>query len=75
MPVDPTSEQLAREISEARRELIARTQATPGQWRAAWELKAEVRNGWSAGTTSLALSGLIADGTFDVQGDSVRLNV
>lgn len=74
MSVDPTSERLAREVEEARQALVDRLRETPNDWRHASELKAEVRNGWSAGTTGLALGDLIADGTFQVRGDSVRLS-
>lgn len=74
MPVDPTSELLAREVAEARRALIDRTRDAPDEWWPAGELKAGVRNGWSAGAAGLALGDLIADGTFEVRGDSVRLS-
>jgi hypothetical protein len=74
MAIDPTSERLACEIAEARRALVERLRETPDDWFRASDLKAEVRNGWSAGTTGLALGDLIADGTFEVQGDPVRLS-
>lgn len=74
MSVDPTSERLAREIAEARQALVNRIQEAPSQWWPASDLKARVRNGWSAGATGLALGDLIADGTLEVQGDSVRLS-
>jgi hypothetical protein len=74
MPVDPTAHRLAEEVAAARQALIERTSAAPGEWWQAWDLKAKVRNGWGAGVTGLALGGLIADGTFEVQGDSVRLS-
>ncbi len=74
MPVDPTSEQLAKEVAAARQALVNRTHEAPEQWWPAGDLKARVRNGWSAGATGLALGDLIADGTFEVQGDSVRLS-
>jgi hypothetical protein len=74
MSADPTSEQLAHEIAEARQALLDRTREARGAWLPALVLKAEVRNGWSAGATGLALGDLIADGTFEVQGDAVRLS-
>lgn len=37
-----------------------------------YELKIQVRNGWSAGAVSLALHGLIADGTLEIHEGHIR---
>jgi hypothetical protein len=75
MALDATTAFLAGEISQAREALISKARtAPPGHCWPAWELKMRARNGWSDGAMNLALNRLIADGTFTVAGDSVRLN-
>jgi hypothetical protein len=73
MPRTPTAD-LTEEIAAARAALIETVQSEPDTWWSAYDLKIDVRNGWSAGAMSLALNGLVADGTFDAEGDKVRLH-
>jgi hypothetical protein len=74
MAVDATSAALAAEIGLAREALISKSRENPDQWWPAWEIRAEVKNGWSDGATSLALNQLLDDGTFEVRGDTVRIS-
>lgn len=74
MAVDATAAALATEIDRAREALIEKSQEDREQWWPAWELRAAVKNGWSDGATNLALNELLEDGTFEVQGDAVRIS-
>ena len=73
MTVDAISAELAAEIGRARNALIEKSREEPNHWWPAWELRAEVKNGWTNGATTLALSELLQEGAFEVQGDAVRI--
>ena len=73
MELDPAQAGLAKEIAAAREALTDLALARAGDWSYAYELKAQARNGWSAGAIGLALSQLIEEGRFEVDGDRVRL--
>jgi hypothetical protein len=72
MPDAPTAH-LSQEVAQAREALIATVREEPDRWWSAYDLKVEVRNGWSAGAMSLALNELVEDGTFEARHDEVRL--
>jgi hypothetical protein len=74
MAVDATSAALAAEIGLAREALIRKSRENPAHWWPAWKIRAEVKNGWRDGATSLALNQLLDDGTFEVEGDTVRIS-
>jgi hypothetical protein len=73
MPDAPTSH-LSEEVAGARDALIAHMQADADAWWSTYELKIQVRNGWSPGAMSLALNELVDDGTLEARGDEVRLS-
>jgi hypothetical protein len=63
---------LTDEITAAREALVALVREDPERSWHPYELKMQVRNGWSAGAVSLALDYLIEDGTFEVQETRIR---
>ena len=74
MTRDPTFEALAREVREAEQALIATAAQDPQRWWYPPDLRAQARNGWSAGAVGTALENLIQKGRFAVNADlCVRL--
>jgi|GEM_PF-2442920 len=72
---DPTATSLTKEIAAARDAIVALCQQDPDRTWHAFELKAQARNGWSAGAMTLALNRLLSEGTFQLEGDCIRLTV
>jgi hypothetical protein len=73
--IDATAAALAEDVATAEEALRNLAAAEPERWWAAYELKAQARNGGSAGAMSMALNRLVDDGTFDLtNGDQVRLS-
>jgi hypothetical protein len=74
MSPDAPSQNLEREIEEAREALLEAAERLQGDdWSYAFELKDRARNGWSAGAMNIAFRRLINEKTFEVEGDRIRL--
>ena len=74
MSPDAPSQNLEREIEEARKALLdAAGQLPADDWSYAFELKDRARNGWSAGAMNIAFRRLVNENAFEVQGDRIRL--
>ena len=73
MPDAPTA-QLSDEVTAAREALVAHMQADVEAWWSTYDLKIQVRNGWTPGAMSLALNELVDEGILEARGDEVRLS-
>jgi len=63
---------LSEEIVAASTALLELVDEDPSHLWHPYDLKTRVRNGWSAGAVSLALNGLIEDGTLELHEGHIR---